>query len=143
MKMKTKLDLVRVIRLMAFIQHEILIPLVAALNGERLSIDSFLVLDFLTSVASGKEITVTDIATKLNHPTAAITGLVDKLEQGLLLQSYSGSNMSKRLVQLTPKGREVVEQACVVLEPHLKKVHDEHGTKHEFAAIFALLTAKP
>jgi DNA-binding MarR family transcriptional regulator len=72
----------------------------------KVSFPQYLLLGFLTQSAS---LTMTEIAIKMAHTTAAATGMVDRLENlGYVLRARSGEDRRKIIVQITPSGTELV-----------------------------------
>jgi DNA-binding MarR family transcriptional regulator len=55
--------------------------------------------------------TMTDIARKMGHSTAAATGLVDRMEKlGYLERTHALEDRRKVMVRVTAKGNELVNQ---------------------------------
>ena len=65
----------------------------------------------LGHIASHESISMSEIAAKMNHSTAAATGLVDRLENlGYVHRSHAVSDRRKVLVRITRKGGSLVER---------------------------------
>jgi DNA-binding MarR family transcriptional regulator len=62
------------------------------------------------------EMTIGEIAARVNLAQASVTSIVDRLQEaGLLARQRGDSDKRKVFVQITPKGREVVERAPTAL----------------------------
>ncbi len=91
-----------------FSQREFLLNLSKHLNRDNISFAQFFLLSYL---ATSKELTMTDIARKMGHSTAAATGLVDRLEKlGYMERTHAVDDRRKVLVRVTPKGLELVSR---------------------------------
>jgi DNA-binding MarR family transcriptional regulator len=65
----------------------------------------------LGHVAADRALSMTQIAERMNHTTAAATGLVDRLENlGYITRRHDLSDRRKVLVQATAKGAALVER---------------------------------
>ncbi|MHB1082276.1 MAG: MarR family transcriptional regulator [Prosthecobacter sp.] len=91
-----------------FSQREFLLNLSRELNRDNISFAQFFLLGYL---ATSKELTMTDIARKMGHSTAAATGLVDRLEKlGLMERTHAVDDRRKVLVRITSRGIELVSR---------------------------------
>jgi len=91
-----------------FSQREFLLNLSRDLNKDNISFAQFFLLSYL---ATSKELTMTDIARKMGHSTAAATGLVDRLEKlGYMERAHAVDDRRKVLVSITPKGLDLVNR---------------------------------
>lgn len=89
-----------------FSQREFLLNLSRDLNKDNISFAQFFLLSYLST---SKELTMTDIARKMGHSTAAATGLVDRLEKlGYMERTHAIDDRRKVLVRITPKGVDLV-----------------------------------
>jgi DNA-binding MarR family transcriptional regulator len=89
-----------------FSQREFMLNLSRDLNKDNISFAQFFLLSYL---ATAKEITMTHIAQKMGHSTAAATGLVDRLEKlGYMERTHAVDDRRKVLVRVTSKGIELV-----------------------------------
>ena len=89
-------------------QREFLLNLSSELNRDNISFAQFFLLGYL---ATSKELTMTDIARKMGHSTAAATGLVDRLEKlGLMERTHAVDDRRKVLVRITSRGIELVSR---------------------------------
>jgi len=79
----------------------------------------------LGHIAQGDPLTMTEIAEKMDHTTAAATGLVDRLENlGYVQRSSAGSDRRKVFVTITPKGAQLVSRIRQDMVDSLIKVRD-------------------
>ena len=63
----------------------------------------------LGHISSSESLSMTEIADKMTHTTAAATGLVDRLENlGYVQRMHASSDRRKVLVRITPKGLDLV-----------------------------------
>ena len=91
-----------------FSQREFLLNLSRELNRDNISFAQFFLLSYLST---SKELTMTDIARKMGHSTAAATGLVDRLEKlGLMERTHAVDDRRKVLVRITSRGIELVSR---------------------------------
>ena len=89
-----------------FSQREFLLDLSRELNRDNISFAQFFLLSFLST---SREITMTDIARKMGHSTAAATGLVDRLEKlGYMERTHAIDDRRKVMVRITHKGLDLV-----------------------------------
>ncbi|MEZ5385946.1 MAG: MarR family transcriptional regulator [Prosthecobacter sp.] len=91
-----------------FSQREFLLNLSRELNRDNISFAQFFLLSYLST---SKELTMTDIARKMGHSTAAATGLVDRLEKlGYMERTHAIDDRRKVLVRITSRGLELVSR---------------------------------
>lgn len=91
-----------------FSQREFLLGLARELNRDNISFAQFFLLSYL---ATSKDLTMTDIARKMGHSTAASTGLVDRLEKlGYMERKHAIDDRRKVMVRATPKGLGLVSR---------------------------------
>jgi DNA-binding MarR family transcriptional regulator len=91
-----------------FSQREFLLNLSRELNRDSISFAQFFLLSHL---ASSKDLTMTDIARKMSHSTAAATGLVDRLEKlGYMERTHAIDDRRKVMVRVTSKGLDLVNR---------------------------------
>lgn len=91
-----------------FSQREFLLNLSKELNRDNISFAQFFLLSYL---ATSKELTMTDIARKMGHSTAAATGLVDRLEKlGYMERTHAVDDRRKVMVRVTSKGLDLVSR---------------------------------
>jgi len=91
-----------------FTQRSFLLDLSRELNRGNVSYAQFFLLGYLSSE---QQLTMTDISRKMGHSTAAATGLVDRLEKlGYVQRLHAADDRRKVMVQITPKGQQLVQQ---------------------------------
>lgn len=91
-----------------FTQRSFLLDLSNELNDGSVSYAQFFLLGYL---AKEDFLTMTDIAKKMGHSTAAATGLVDRLEKlGYVQRLHAADDRRKVMVQITRKGIELVKR---------------------------------
>jgi DNA-binding MarR family transcriptional regulator len=106
-----------------FSQREFMLNLSRDLNKDNLSFAQFFLLSFL---ATAKEITMTDIARKMGHSTAAATGLVDRLEKlGYMERTHAIDDRRKVLVRVTSKGVDLVNKLREQLQSRIAEAMQE------------------
>ena len=106
-----------------FSQREFMLNLSRDLNKDNISFAQFFLLSFL---ATAKEITMTDIARKMGHSTAAATGLVDRLEKlGYMERTHAVDDRRKVLVRVTPKGVDLVARLRTELQGRIADAMEE------------------
>ncbi len=115
-----------------FSQREFLLNLSRELNRDNISFAQFFLLSYL---ATSKELTMTDIARKMGHSTAAATGLVDRLEKlGYMERTHAIDDRRKVLVRITSRGIELVSRLRDELQNQIADAMSE--TSSEDAASF-------
>ena len=89
-----------------FTQRSFLLNLSKELHRGNISFAQFFLLGYL---ANEDFLTMTDIAKKMGHSTAAATGLVDRLEKlGYVQRLHASDDRRKVMVQITRKGLDLV-----------------------------------
>jgi DNA-binding MarR family transcriptional regulator len=84
-----------------FVQH-----LSEELSRGQVSFPQFFLLGHISSC---EVLSMTEIAEKMSHTTAAATGLVDRLENlGYVQRTHASDDRRKVLVRITPKGTSLV-----------------------------------
>ncbi|MDZ4404098.1 MarR family transcriptional regulator [Prosthecobacter sp.] len=115
-----------------FSQREFLLNLSRELNRDNISFAQFFLLSYLST---SKELTMTDIARKMGHSTAAATGLVDRLEKlGYMERTHAVDDRRKVLVRITSRGIELVSRLRDELQNQIADAMSE--TASEDAASF-------
>lgn len=103
---EAKDDIDKVADFIMFTQRSFLLNLSQDLNRGNVSYAQFFLLNYL---ASENYLSMTDIAKKMGHSTAAATGLVDRLEKlGYVERIHAADDRRKVMVQITGKGEELV-----------------------------------
>ena len=89
-----------------FTQRSCILNLSNELNRGNISFPQFFLLAYLSSE---DYLTMSDIAKKMGHSTAAATGLVDRLEKlGYVERVHAAEDRRKIMVCITHKGTELV-----------------------------------
>jgi DNA-binding MarR family transcriptional regulator len=89
-----------------FTQRSCILNLSKELNRGNLSYPQFFLLTYLSSE---EFLTMTDVAAKMGHSTAAATGLVDRIEKlGYVERAHASDDRRKIMVRITSKGMEMV-----------------------------------
>lgn len=104
----------------------------------------------LGHVSSHESLSMTEIAEKMSHSTAAATGLVDRLENlGYVQRTHALNDRRKVLVKITKKGSALVEQIRQDIIGNLNQVM-QHLTPDEqmnwlriYEKIYAYCQTKP
>ena len=104
-------------KIATILQRRFLLDLFRKTSAKRLSIPQYTLLGFL---AAESGVPMGHLAKQMGHATSATTGLVDRLEAAGLVrrQSVQGDRRQK-LVEITPKGRELVGKMQAELRQHL------------------------
>ena len=91
-----------------FTQRSCILNLSHELNRGNISFPQFFLLTYLSSE---DYLTMSDIAKKMGHSTAAATGLVDRLEKlGYVERVHAAEDRRKIMVRITQDGVELVAQ---------------------------------
>ena len=99
-------DAERLADIFTILQRSFLLSLSKELTRGNVSFPQYFLLGFL---AQKGELTMTEIARKMGHTTAAATGLVDRLEKlGHVQRGHAKDDRRKILVKITPSGRQIV-----------------------------------
>ncbi|MGL5018934.1 MAG: MarR family winged helix-turn-helix transcriptional regulator [Luteolibacter sp.] len=101
-----KTDAIRLADFVLFTQRSCILNLSKELNRGKLSYSQFFLLTYLSSEDF---LTMTDVAKKMGHSTAAATGLVDRIEKlGYVERTHASEDRRKIMVRITAKGVEMV-----------------------------------
>ncbi len=89
-----------------FTQRACILDLSTKLNRDKISFPQFFL---LTSLEADEYLTMSSIAQKMGHSTAAATGLIDRLEElGYVERGNAANDRRKIIVKITDKGRQLV-----------------------------------
>lgn len=103
-----KADADRLADFVLFTQRSCILNLSTELNKGNISFPQFFLLTYLSSE---EYLTMSDIAKKMGHSTAAATGLVDRLEKLAYVERvHAAEDRRKIMVRITPKGVELVSK---------------------------------
>lgn len=109
-----------------FSQREFLLNLSKDLSRGNISFSQFYLLSYLTT---SPDLTMTDIARKMGHSTAAATGLVDRMEKlGYVERSHAVDDRRKVMVRITGKGVELVARLRSALQTRVAEAMEETKT---------------
>jgi DNA-binding MarR family transcriptional regulator len=97
-----KIDANRLADFVLFTQRSCILNLSPELNKGNVSFPQFFLLTYLSSE---EYLTMSDIAKKMGHSTAAATGLVDRLEKlSYVERTHASEDRRKIMVRITSKG---------------------------------------
>ena len=103
-----KADADRLADFVLFTQRSCILNLSTELNKGNVSFPQFFLLTYLSSE---EYLTMSDIAKKMGHSTAAATGLVDRLEKLCYVERvHAADDRRKIMVRITTKGIELVSK---------------------------------
>ncbi len=103
-----KADADRLADFVLFTQRSCILNLSTELNKGHISFPQFFLLTYLSSE---EYLTMSDIAKKMGHSTAAATGLVDRLEKlGYVERVHAAEDRRKIMVRITSKGVTLVSK---------------------------------
>jgi DNA-binding MarR family transcriptional regulator len=101
-----KADADRLADFVLFTQRSCILNLSSELNKGNVSFPQFFLLTYLSSE---EYLTMSDIAKKMGHSTAAATGLVDRLEKlNYVERVHAAEDRRKIMVRITKNGTELV-----------------------------------
>jgi DNA-binding MarR family transcriptional regulator len=104
-------------RVATILQRRFLLDLFKKTSAKRLSIPQYTLLGFL---AAESGVPMGHLAGQMGHATSATTGLVDRLEAaGLVRRAAVKGDRRQKLVEITPKGRDLVGKMQAELRYHL------------------------
>ena len=104
-------------RIATILQRRFLLDLFKQTSAKRLSIPQYTLLGFL---AAKSGVPRGHLAKQMGHATSATTGLVDRLEvAGLVRRTSVKGDRRQKLVEITPKGRDLVGKMQGELRHHL------------------------
>ena len=122
-----------------FTQRSFLLNLSKELHRGNISFAQFFLLGYL---ANEDFLTMTDIAKKMGHSTAAATGLVDRLEKlGYVQRLHASDDRRKVMVQITRKGIDLVTRLRNSIAENISSVMtaQTNGTTEEVPPIYSQL----
>jgi DNA-binding MarR family transcriptional regulator len=101
-------DVDRLADFVLFTQRSCILNLSSELNKGNVSFPQFFLLTYLSSE---EYLTMSDIAKKMGHSTAAATGLVDRLEKlSYVERAHASEDRRKIMVRITSKGIDLVSK---------------------------------
>jgi DNA-binding MarR family transcriptional regulator len=124
-----------------FSQREFLLNLSKELNRDNISFAQFFLLGYL---ATSREMTMTDIARKMGHSTAAATGLVDRLEKlGYMERTHAIDDRRKVMVRITASGMKLVARLRKELQGQIATAMEESNTEDVASFVASYRGADP
>lgn len=106
-----------------FTQRSCILNLSGELNKESVSFPQFFLLTYLSSE---EYLTMSDIAKKMCHSTAAATGLVDRLEKlEYVERTHAAEDRRKIMVRITAKGVQLVSKMRSEIATDLAEILSE------------------
>jgi len=107
-KTDARADVERLADIMMTLQRCLMLRLSEELSRGQVSFPQFFLLGH---IASHDFLSMSEIAEKMNHSTAAATGLGDRVENlGYVERSHAANDRRKVLVRITEKGSALVEK---------------------------------
>ena len=101
-------DSERLADIFTVLQRSFILTLSKELTRGHVSFPQYCLLGFL---AQQKQLTMSEIAQRMGHTTAAATGLVDRLEKlGHVKRAHGKDDRRKILVQITASGSDIVTE---------------------------------
>ena len=122
------------------LQRNFMLTLSKELQRGDVSFPQYFLLGFL---ALKGELTMTEIAKKMGHTTAAATGLVDRLEKlGHVERGHAKSDRRKILVKITPSGKRIVGEVRDDMVTNLLKMmeHLDSEEQRSWITIYEKIT---
>ena len=99
----------RIADIIFYLQRNLVLTLSEGLGMKQISFPQFFLLAHINS--TNGSLTMTEIAERMQHTTAAATGLVDRLENlGYLRRTTAANDRRKVLVTITEQGAELVNE---------------------------------
>ena len=121
-KPKVRPDVERLADIMMTLQRSLMLRLSEELSRGQVSFPQFFLLGH---IAMHEFLSMSEIAEKMNHSTAAATGLVDRLENlGYLERSHAANDRRKVLVKITTKGSALVGKIRQDIVNNLSQIMD-------------------
>lgn len=120
----------RLAEIIMHLQRCLMLKLSEELSRGQVSFPQYFLLGH---VGSCESLSMSEIAEKMNHTTAAATGLVDRLENlGYVERTHAATDRRKVMVRITPKGESLVGRVRQDIVDGLTKMMDylepEEGT---------------
>jgi DNA-binding MarR family transcriptional regulator len=117
------IDTDRLADFVLFTQRSCILNLSSELHRGNVSFPQFFLLAYLSSE---DYLTMSDIAKKMGHSTAAATGLVDRLEKlNYVERMHAAEDRRKIMVRITNKGNELVVRMRGEIASNLSDVMSE------------------
>ena len=141
-----RIDCEKLADIFTVLQRCFLMNLSKELARGKVSFPQYFLLGFL---GQQKHLTMSEIAAKMGHTTAAATGLVDRLEKlGYVKRMHASDDRRKIEVQITPSGLCLVAQIREDMVTNLGKMmqllspSEQQAWVQVYEKIFARITQK-
>jgi DNA-binding MarR family transcriptional regulator len=136
---ESTVDTTKIAEFLMFSQREFLLNLSVELTNEGISFIQYFLLSYLETT---HEMTMSEVAKKMGHSTAAATGLVDRLEKmDLMIRSVDEKDRRKVSVKITNNGLQLVKKLRVKLEDLVKQsIHDDNPDQSNVLKILHMLS---
>lgn len=119
----TPSDVERLADIVLSLQRCFMLQLSAELTPGQVSFPQFFLLGHIDT--RKKPLSMSEIAEKMHHSTAAATGLVDRLENlGYVQRAHAANDRRKVLVKITKKGRALVGRIRQDIVTNLTEIMD-------------------
>jgi DNA-binding MarR family transcriptional regulator len=130
--LESRADPEEITQIMMKLQRRFLLNLSEKLGRGSISFPQFFLLD---SLVRQEVITMSGIASKMGHTTAAATGLVDRLEKlGYVARSHAEDDRRKVMVRITDKGSSLVAEIREDMVQKIKVLLRDYLTAEEATA---------
>ncbi len=101
------------------------------LDEGKISLPQFTLIGYLSQTES---MSMTEIARKMNHTTAATTGLVDRLVKAKLVKRFEDeSDRRKVMVKISDQGKLIVEKVQQDMAQNILALFNEIGVEDQAA----------
>lgn len=133
-------DAERLADIFTVLQRSFMLTLSKELQRGNVSFPQYFLLGFLTQKG---EMTMTEIARKMGHTTAAATGLVDRLEKlGHVERGHAKGDRRKILVKITLSGKRIVGEVRDDMVANLLKMmeHLDSDEQRSWVTIYEKIT---
>ena len=113
-----------------FTQRSCILNLSKKLNKDKVSYPQFFLLTYLVA---DEFLTMSSIAQKMGHSTAAATGLIDKLQElGYVHRGTAQNDRRKIIVSITEKGKKLVSSLRSEISLNLAQLMASEGESESF-----------
>lgn len=120
----------RLAEFVLFTQRSCILNLSGKLNQDKVSFPQFFL---LTYMIADEYLTMSSIAQKMGHSTAAATGLIDRLQElGYVERGNAVNDRRKIIVKITDKGRRLVEKMRSEIATDLAQMMDSSEESDSF-----------
>lgn len=120
----------RLAEFVLFTQRSCILNLSGKLNQDKVSFPQFFL---LTYMIADEYLTMSSIAQKMGHSTAAATGLIDRLQElGYVERGNAANDRRKIIVKVTDKGRRLVEKMRSEIATDLAQMMDSSEESDSF-----------